>query len=444
MYVIYLFLRRCQKLTAGRLTVYRSTEMSTVGIIAEFNPFHNGHAYLIEEAKRRTGAQYCAIAMSGDFVQRGAPAFCDKYLRAEMALRCGADAVFEIPTAYACASAEFFAEAGVKLLAGTGSVDYLAFGAETDDLKLIGELAAFLADEPEEYGEALREGLKEGKSYPSARAAAVGRILGNEYAALLDGPNNVLAIEYCKAVEKLKKTKALTDDDSFTIPKITVIKRRGNGYDSSALDGGGFSSASAIRQLLGSGKENIETLKEHVPEPVFEITDRICGSEAPVNEDMLGDMLKVRLLTMSAEEKSEIMGLSGELLNGVQKHAFESMTYSETINCLKNRSSVYTGISRALLHLILGIDRNYEDRLKAELRLPYTRLLGFKKENSAFLRSVSDNTNCGLITKLADADLSEPMLKTDIIAASLYSQLVLSNYGKRLPDEVTRGPVIIP
>ena len=196
--------------------------MKTVGIIAEYNPFHNGHAYQIQKAKEAAGADFAVIVMSPDFVQRGEPALVDKYSRAKMALASGADLVIELPVCYACGSAEYFAEGGISLLRQLGCVDALSFGCETDDPALFCKLADILLQEPDEYRQKLRKYQKQGMTFPKARETALLDYLSqnrkvrtsiskdsscaelpvSNVSALLSSPNNILGLEYAKALKK--------------------------------------------------------------------------------------------------------------------------------------------------------------------------------------------------------------------------------------------------
>ena len=217
--------------------------MKTAGIIAEYNPFHTGHKYQIDHVKGTLSADYVVIAMSGDFVQRGTPALLSKYVRAEMALRAGADLVLELPVSCATASAELFARSGVQLLDGLGVVDTLCFGSECGDTEILMKLAGILVEEPEEFKSALRRNLKEGMTFPKARSLALGEVLpGNEsekYQQVLSSPNNILGIEYCKAILR---------ENSSIVP--TAIKREGNDYHENSLFTDSFPSASAIRNAV--------------------------------------------------------------------------------------------------------------------------------------------------------------------------------------------------
>lgn len=406
--------------------------MKTVGIIAEFNPFHNGHRYLIEEARRLTGAENVVVAMSGDFVQRGTPAVFDKHLRARMALENGADAVFELPAVWAAASAEFFAEAGIKLLNTLGCVDYVAFGAENADIKALTEIADILSDEPGDFSEALKAGLKSGLSFPAARRNALFVYTGNEtLCSLADSPNNILAIEYLKA---LKRLNSAPSQASHSISPI-VIQRTGSTYSCSVPEGPSAASATALRKLLQDGKT--DSVSEFVPDNVY----GLLKTAFPVFEDSLSDMLYIRLNTLTPSELAALADGSEDFVNTLLKYKNEPCTFTGLITMLKTKNLNYSTISRALLHIVLNQDSTLRRSLKSMDTLPYARLLGFKSASSHILRTVSDRLGGRFITKLANADRSEPLLKADIDASALYSQLVFTGTGRAVPSEFEIGPV---
>lgn len=215
--------------------------MKTAGIIAEYNPFHTGHEYQINYIKEKLRTDYVVIAMSGDFVQRGTPALFSKYVRAEMALRSGADLVLELPVSISSASAELFARGGVQLLDGLGVTDILCFGSECGDTDALMELAKILAEEPEAFQDALRRNLKDGMTFPKARSMALSAVFpeAEKYQQLLSSPNNILGIEYCKAILR----------ENSSISPVS-IKREGNDYHENTLFENHFPSASAIRNAI--------------------------------------------------------------------------------------------------------------------------------------------------------------------------------------------------
>ena len=279
--------------------------MKTAGIIAEYNPFHKGHEYQIRYTKERLKADYVIVAMSGDYVQRGTPALISKHARAEMALRCGADLVLEMPVSVSTASAEAFAMGSVSLLDGLGVVDMLCFGSESGEISALKELAEILVEEPEEYKKLLKSFLSEGLTFPAARSQALTEYfknprnfngddfdgvltpLLNEVTQILNTPNNILGIEYCKALLRLNSQ----------IRPVT-IRREGMGYHETTVPEGDlvssspdlqsstdfFASATAIRSLIqnpgGVHSEAISDINNPVRNPDTK-TANILSSQIP-------------------------------------------------------------------------------------------------------------------------------------------------------------------
>lgn len=408
--------------------------MSTVGIIAEYNPFHLGHEYHITEAKRLTGAEHAVVIMSGDFVQRGEPAICDKYLRTRMALASGADMVFELPVRYATASAEGFAEGAVSILSRLGFVDSLCFGAETDLKDEMMRLSKLLIDEPEEYRVILKERLRSGMSFPAAREQAVYEYTHDEgLSEILKTPNNILAVEYCKAVLRLRAK----GDKNLHVPEPVPIKRVGAGYHDASTQKDELWSATGIREVLLDRKYAeypYELLAKAVPSECNEILGNFYKKTFPVSADMFSDMLFMRLRTTAREELLACPEVTNDLLNTVLNDLGPSSSFVETVKRVKTKNLTYTGTSRALLHMMLG--------LGSEGDVSQVRLLGFRHSASGLLRSDGSERGIRIITKLADADREDPVLKEDLFAAECYARAVYTGYGMRMPSEFERQMII--
>ncbi len=425
--------------------------MKTVGIIAEYNPFHNGHSYHIEEAKKLTGADTVLVVMSGNFVQRGAPAICDKWLRTNAALLGGADAVFELPTAFATSSAEIFAEAAVKLLYSLGCTDAICFGSECGDIRELKSLAEILADEPAEYSLLLKKHLKAGLSYPLARCKALGdyflsktgsdtglSITPDRLTELLSEPNNILGLEYCKALSRLCTGKAVRP-----VPVPYTLKRSGNGYNDNTISDSSFSSASAIRQLIFDCDADFDCLKSACTEHTFSLIESNFNKRLPISEDDFSDALYLRLLSLKTDELTAFQDVSTALANRISGLSGHPFTFREAISKVKTKNLTYSAVSRALLHILLNVKSELISSLHSSSHLPYARLLGMKKTASPALRAIQENSLCPVITKLADADTSIPLLKCDISAALLYNQIVRSRYGFCGKNDFESSPVII-
>lgn len=446
--------------------------MKNIGIIAEYNPFHNGHAYQIEKIRNETKADHIVIAMSGDFVQRGAPAVINKYARTRMALSCGADLVLELPALWACASAERFAAAGCLLFDKTGCVDGLCFGTEADDITLLSEAAELLSDEPERFSKYLTKAMKKGLSYPAAREAALQKSLSDQsFGAgekessakaknpdircsglpehtlneLLGSPNNILAIEYLKAIRKLR------------LPLTPFpLKRNGADYHNGDICAKN-ASATAIRALLTNTDSDfftaermnlpttektagctIQTLAatdlERVMPPAAVSVLREYLSESPLlREDDFSSVLGYLLHLYAADPKGPENPLSrfGDsnttIANRIIKHRYQFETFSQFCELCKSRNITYTRISRILLHTLLNITNDDYKNGEALDCIPYLRILGFRKKSAPLLTELKRTAKVPIISKPADASRilgkeALRMFERDVFAAELYER----------------------
>lgn len=423
--------------------------MKTVGLITEYNPFHNGHLYHLQQAKKRTGADYAVVVMSGDFVQRGEPALMDKYARTRMALLGGADLIIELPAVYSTGSAEYFAAGAVSILDRLGIVDTLCFGCETSNLNVLGTVAALLAEEPEEFVLPLKEALKEGLSYPKARSLALCKALRSmgqpeEFITLcreaLNTPNNILGIEYLKALIRL---------DSPILP--VPIKRVVSGYHDEQLSAhSGISSATAIRGLLREGKKMAAaaSLPGHVPAFVYDWMKDAFGRAFPIYPDAVSLPLHCRLLTESFETLLSYQDMSEDLAAKIEKQLEGYESFSSFISALNTRDMTGTRLSRTLLHVLLGIRKDDVTAFMANGITGYARILGFRKTAAPLLTEMKEITSIPLITRPASADrilspLFNQMLKLDISASHIYGALMTDQYQTKPPTEYRRPLIII-
>lgn len=415
--------------------------MKTIGIIAEYNPFHNGHAYQITELRKRTGADFVVIAMSGNFVQRGAPAIMDKSVRTKIALECGADLVLELPALYATASAEFFAMAGVTLLEKCGCIDGICFGAETDNLVLLSRLADILLAEPAAYQNALSSCLKAGMTFPSARAKAICQLcpdFSEDVSDILSSPNNILALEYLKALKRRK---------SMIQPYL--LKREGAGYHDTALKPHTVSpfgedtddsraasptaSATAIRNYLfkpSAFSANAAALAQAMPKAAFADLNDYFKIYSPMCADDFSSILGYQLLSDTKNQLSDTADITPAIANRIKNNLYDYRTFSQFCEKNKSRDVTYTRISRILLHRLLGI-RTCDYKLGERVDyIPYLRILGFRQHAGKLLSMLKKSTAVPVISKLADthdtlsAD-AQILLAIDIFAGELYRQVLL-------------------
>ena len=490
--------------------------MKIVGLITEYNPFHTGHLYHMQKAKELTGADYCVVLMSGSFVQRGEPAIFDKYRRTKAALLAGADLALEMPAAFSTASAHEFAAYGVALLSAIG-VDAVVFGSECGQIEWLSQAAYALNHESAEFQERLQEGLKEGLTYPQARARALeetqadGTNIDNVkdfskcnstfspdasgylesgkknadvsgshiWTSVLNSPNNILGIEYLRAAEVLHSPM-----------EFYTISREGSGYHEDSLSGARFPSASAIRGMIRKSYKNLSadipaSLK---PEPgsdskseyLFNIlaphlpavTLPAYTNAVPVFADDFSELLNMAVLQMqnssarnsiaaanavmpfsalsvdaSTQAASRIADLSPELVARLAKPPYRPLSFEDRIQALKTRQLTYTRVSRALLHLILGMREEDISRWKDEGYALYARILGFRRQSSSVLSCLNRKSSIPLITKMADAaqNLSPSalaLLEQEVYASHLY-QTVRMKRGGVFQNEYTEGLVFI-
>lgn len=405
--------------------------MKIVGLITEYNPFHAGHLYHMQQARELTGADYCVVLMSGNFVQRGEPAIFDKYLRTKTALLAGADLVLEIPAAFSTASAHEFAAYGVALLSAIG-VDAVVFGSECGQIEILKQAAYALNHESAEFQERLRKGLKAGLTYPQARAKALE--MEDTWASVLTSPNNILGIEYLRAAE-----------DLHSPMEFYTISRKGSGYHEDTLADASFPSASAIRGIirnsLSKDKDLLDILASHLPA----VTHPAYTGAVPVFVDDFSELLNAAVLQLQAT--FSIADLSPELAARLAKPPYFPLSFEERIQALKTRQLTYTRVSRALLHLVLGMREEDISRWKEEGYALYARILGFRRQSSPLLSCLHKKSSIPLITKMADAaqNLSPSalaLLEQEVYASHLYQTVRMKRSGV-FQNEYTEGLVFV-
>ena len=390
--------------------------MATVlGIIAEYNPFHNGHLYQIEEAKRQTGADYVVAIITGNFAQRGNTALVNKWAKAQMALENGVDIVLELPTVYSISSAENFAEGAIKILDSLKIVDTLCFGTETADFAALNNIANVLYSEPKEFTAILNHELGKGISFPKARENALMMYLNDikRYANILSGSNNILAIEYLKALKRLK-----SDMKPFSIQRKKVYYN-----DERIVDE--FASATAIRKLVAT--EQYDELRKVVPRNSY----RILKEEIEKGSYVL-DLIKFEkeilytLRKMSVQEIAEFADVTEGLEYAIKNAADSCNSLIELVNIVKSKRYTQTRIQRILLYILLGITK--KDMQNSKKIVPYVRVLGFNQRGREMLSDICKiNPKIQMITsvkkfteKNTNKALKE-MLEKDIFATDIYT-----------------------
>ncbi len=408
--------------------------MKTIAVIAEFNPFHNGHAFLLAEARRQARADAVIVIMSGDYVQRGEPAILDKFTRAEMALLCGADLVLELPAACAAAGAGRFAMGAVRILDALGCVDELWFGSECGRILPFQETAEILFEEPAAYTAALQACLSRGLTYPAARETALRQVTGRglQDPDILSGPNNALGLEYCIALSRL---------GSRIRPK--TLSRMGNGYHDPSLSSG-MASATAIREHLlraracaDTGTDisaSRESLSETMPPVCIPVMRRALQDCIPLCADDFSEMLHYQLLKETEGSLTEHLDLPADLAARILSLLPRYRGWTQFAALLKTRNFTRTQIDRALLHVLLGIRPADTERA---LRQSFTRMLGFRRETAPLLTQIKKAGSLTLASGAADlADTADYAL--DLFASNLYEARRASLTGQPFMHEFSR------
>lgn len=389
-----------------------------VGIIAEYNPFHNGHLYHLLQAKDLAQADYVVAVISGNFTQRGDTSIVDKWTKAYMAICGGCDLVLELPTVYSVSSAENFASGAVKILDSLKIIDSIAFGAEASDLATLNNIANVLFQEPRGYTNILTHELQKGISFPSARENAILMYLNDikRYANILNSPNNILAIEYLKALKTQKSN----------MNPIMVKRSKVYYNDDRIVDD--FASATAIRKLIK--RREYEDLRKVVPRSTYKILSRqIRDGNIVLGLENFEKEIIYTLRKMSIREIANLPDVSEGLENLIKNSADNCNDMSKLIANIKSKRYTQTRIQRILLYALLGIDKKMmEDSKKVT---PYVRVLGFTNKGKELISEINKrNPKINMITsvkkfieknnKPSNRTIMQ-MLQKDIFATDVYT-----------------------
>ena len=386
-----------------------------LGIVAEYNPFHNGHLYHLIESKQKAQADFCVAVIGGNFTQRGEPSIVDKWSKAEAALLNGVDLVLELPTLYATSSAENFAEGAIKLLDSLKVVDTLSFGAEISDLNILNDFAEVLYKEPRQYKILLSTELKKGVSYPKARENALMMYLNNirVYSNALSSSNNILGIEYLKA---LKKTKSKIEP--------IAIERKGTIHNDVEFSGS-IASATAIRNLVND--DDIFEAANLMPTNSYSILEKCVKQGSIVNSlSAYEKEIIYSIRMMSAKEISEFQDVSEGLENLIKKAADSCNTITDLIKIISSKRYTETRIQRVLLYILLDITK--KDMILSKKITPYARILGFNEKGKQLISEIVDaNPRIEFVSSVKkfmnecpDKNLIR-ILEKDILATNIYT-----------------------
>lgn len=414
--------------------------MKAVGLVTEYNPFHNGHLYHLNKAMELTGADISVAVMSGDFVQRGEPAVLDKYTRTSMALNSGVNLVVELPVNYAVSSAESFAAGALKVLDYV-KADSIAFGSESGDIERLSKLAHILCDNEDTLYKEISKYTANGISYAAARQKVVEKLTDKDTAAMLTSSNNILAVEYLKAIIK----------NNYAIKPYTV-QRQGDSYNDTDIRSE-YASATALRENLKA-----DNISEYIPVKAGLI---LSSNTNYIYPDDITEVLFTRLLdilfasnydkNVFIENVMQYPDVSKEIAGRLYKSAMDMITrtvpqrseskdnwvfsFGSLCEHIKTKEVPLSRIKRALVRITLGLDKKHMEKYANE---PYIRVLGFDKKGQEYLSYIRKTVEVPLITKTADY---KEMLLDDIHAANIYNMIVAGKYGVKEFGDFVRGPV---
>ena len=414
--------------------------MKAVGLVTEYNPFHNGHLYHLNKAMELTGADISVAVMSGDFVQRGEPAVLDKYTRTSMALNSGVNLVVELPVNYAVSSAESFAAGALKVLDYI-KADSIAFGSESGDIERLSKLAHILCDNEDTLYKEISKYTVNGISYAAARQKVVEKLTDKDTAAMLTSSNNILAVEYLKAIIK----------NNYAIKPYTV-QRQGDSYNDTDIRSE-YASATALRENLKA-----DNISKYIPVKAGLI---LSSNTNYIYPDDITEALFTRLLdilfasnydkNVFIENVMQYPDVSKEIAGRLYKSAMDMITrtvpqgaeskdngafsFGSLCEHIKTKEVPLSRIKRALVRITLGLDKKHMEKYANE---PYIRVLGFDKKGQEYLSYIRKTVEVPLITKIADY---KEMLLDDIHAANIYNMIVAGKYGVKEFGDFVRGPV---
>lgn len=397
-----------------------------LGIVAEYNPFHNGHLYHLEKAKKDTDSNYTVAIISGNFTQRGGTSLVDKWSKAEAAVSAGVDLVIELPVLYATSSAENFAEGAVKILDSLKIVDSIAFGAETPDVEVLDKCAEVLYHEPKQYKTLLSHELKKGLSYPKARENALMMYLNDirKFAKVLSSPNNILGIEYLKALKKLKSPL-----EAFSIPRREV------GHNDLEFNNH-IASSTAIRNMIRN--DGFSALSSLMPSASYSILMKNMKAGHIIPDiSVFEKEILYTLRKMTPSQIAELPDVTEGLEFAIKNAANSCNTFNELMNLVKTKRYTATRLQRILVYALLGITK--KDLAMSRKLDPYARVLALNKRGKFLIAEIAKaNPKLQIITsvkRFTDDNSNKNlqfMLEKDIWATNVYTLGYLDDSSSNL------------
>lgn len=412
--------------------------MKILGIIAEYNPFHLGHAWQIQTSKKESQCDAVMVLMSGSLTQRGEFAILNKWERARLALTAGVDLVCELPFGYACQSAETFAHGGIKIFNATGVIDVLSFGSEFGHIRPLNNLAEILVQEPAEFKNFLKLELATGVSFPRARELAIRSYLGHEASNLLKTPNNILALEYLKALHKTQST-----IDSMT------VKRQGADYHSVLPSK--YLSASGIRSILKDALvhpesatailRSLDNRLPYLPELLINSFNKNYNLQG---DDYFLNALRLQILSHDVHHLRNTPYVNEGLEHKIRDALKIATSLDACVNKIISKRIPQTRVRRILCNRLLELDKESLNLFQADSFVPYLRVLGFNQTGAAILKAIKNQGRLPILSSLKKSrfnltPLQKKMLNYDCRATDLHNQFYETVY--RYHQDYTQSPV---
>jgi predicted nucleotidyltransferase len=399
--------------------------MKAVGVIVEYNPFHNGHLYHLQETKRQTGADCVIAVMSGNFLQRGEPALVSKWARTRMALTAGVDIVIELPYAFAVQAAQEFASGAIFLLDAL-HCDYICFGSESGEIRHFTEAAKTLAEQEEKYNTYLKEALKTGISYPKASSIALKHLQIQNLD--LSKPNNILGFYYVKA---------LYEQNSRITPR--TIKRIAAGYHDQTISNQSIASATSLRNALNYSIEHIEEISPYIPPSTKSVLFEYYSTYHLFHQwNDYFSLLKYRILTMDYNELREIADIDEGLEYRLKDAAMNAQNFSELIEMVKTKRYTWTRLQRTCTHILTNFTKQQKETCK---KATYIRLLGMSKNGRNYLKTIKKRLSLPLISKvslLEDHSIYQQDKKASYAYVSVFPEPLRT---KAIKEEYSTPPI---
>ena len=421
--------------------------MNILGLVVEYNPFHNGHLYHLEKSKEITNATHTVAIMSGNFLQRGEPALFDKYTRAKAAVENGVDLVIELPTLFACQSAEIFSHGAISTLNSLNCINSICFGSEVGNIDILYTIASILVNEPDDFKVSLKKYLKEGMLFPSARSNALfdyiskNRLINiskEDLLNILNSSNNILGIEYIKSIIKLN-----SNIKPYTITRVK------SEYNSEQINSS-ICSATAIRKSLKDNND-VTLLSNVVPDKTYNIIKNSMDNKFnPMFDENYFDILSSTILR-DFNYLNKYFDVNEGIENKIYQSIFTSSSLNDLHNSIKSKWYTLTKIKRILNNILLGITKDDVSLVKDINIVPYIRVLAFNDKGREIIKSIKNNSEINIINKFSkvsfalDDDKFKTLIDYDIKASNIYNMIYYKNNKQLLkgPMDYYLSPIYV-